>query len=88
VTAKYGISVSSVARKNLARIDPVIRRRIAVKIDELAADPEPAGCKALQGAKPLTLRVRVGDWRILYRVNHADSRVLIIDIDHRGDIYR
>jgi mRNA interferase RelE/StbE len=88
VTGKYDVSASPRAYKNLVRIDPVMRRRIAAKISELASDPEPAGCKALQGVKPLTLRVRVGDWRIVYRVTHADATLLIIDIDHRGDIYR
>jgi mRNA interferase RelE/StbE len=88
VTSKYAITVSPRAAKNLAHIDPVIRRRIGAAIGALASEPEPSGCKALQGVKPLTLRIRVGDWRILYRVTHADGTVLVIDVDHRGDIYR
>ena len=46
MTGKYELSVSPRAYKNLARIDPVMRRRIAAKISELASDPEPADCKA------------------------------------------
>jgi mRNA interferase RelE/StbE len=88
VTGKYALSLSRLAARKLARTDPVIRRRIGDAISALASDPEPAGCKALRGVKPLTLRIRIGDWRVLYRVTHADGTVLVIDIDHRGDIYR
>jgi len=66
----------------------VIRRRIAAKINDLGTEPEPPGCKALKGQKPLVLRIRVGDWRVLYRVLRDEAIVLIVDVDHRADIYR
>jgi mRNA interferase RelE/StbE len=88
VSGKYEIELEPRAIRNLDRIDPVIRRRIAAKIDGLATDPEPPGCIALKGVKPLVLRIRVGDWRILYRVRHDEAAVLVIDVDHRADVYR
>jgi mRNA-degrading endonuclease RelE of RelBE toxin-antitoxin system len=63
VTAKYRILVEPRARKHLAGIDPVIRRRIAAKIEALATDPEPPGCKALAG--------RLGDPRQVPRLDRA-----------------
>jgi mRNA interferase RelE/StbE len=88
VTAKYEIKFDPRAVRNLARIDPVIRRRIGAKIEALAADPEPAGCKALKGHKPPVLRIRIGDWRVLYRVLRDEATILMIDVDHRADVYR
>ncbi len=32
-------------------------------------------------------RVRVGDYRILYAVRESALLVLVVDIDHRRDIY-
>ncbi len=92
MTAKYRILVGQRARKNLAGIDPVIRRRIAAKIEALATDPEPPGCKGSKGSKgsKSITRIRVGDYRIVYMIGRGDDDgiVLVIDIDHRRDIYR
>lgn len=76
MTGKYALLVEPRARKNLAHIDPVIRRRIAAAIDALAGDPEPPGCKALRGSH-WAMRIRVGDYRIVYKVNHAVNTVVI-----------
>jgi len=83
----YRIVLASRARKNLARIDPVIRRRIVRAIDALSADPQPVGCVPLKGV-PGATRIRVGDHRVVYQVMHDDLEVLVADIDHRKDIYR
>jgi mRNA interferase RelE/StbE len=89
VTARYRVLVEPRARKHLASIDPVIRSRIGAKIEALATDPEPPGCKALKGTQSI-LRIRVGDYRILYAIGRGDNDgiVLVIDVDHRRDIYR
>ena len=33
------------------------------------------------------LRIGVGDYRVLYRIDRAASVVTIIDVGHRRDIY-
>lgn len=83
----WQVLVEQRAGKHLARMDPVIRRRIAEAIDGLTTDPELAGLKPLRGMTHV-LRIRVGDYRILYRVRHQARVVEVIDIDHRRDIYR
>jgi mRNA interferase RelE/StbE len=87
VTTTWGIVIEQRARKNLARIDPVARRRIAKAIDALSTDPDSAGCKPLRVMTGV-LRIRVGDYRVLYHVLYADHVVRVLDIDHRRDIYR
>jgi mRNA interferase RelE/StbE len=83
----YRVLFESRAEKHLARIDPVIRRRIAKAIDALCTDPEPAGCNPLKGM-PGVMRLRVGDYRIVYVVARDQQVIDVIDIDHRKDIYR
>jgi mRNA interferase RelE/StbE len=34
------------------------------------------------------LRIRAGDYRILYEVRHEQLVVLVIEIGHRREIYR
>lgn len=51
----------------------------------LADDPRAQGQKlAVEDA----YRVRVGDYRIVYRVNDATARVLIVRVRHRREVYR
>lgn len=35
----------------------------------------------------LTFRIRVGDHRILYRIEHDHARILVITIDKRSRAY-
>ncbi|MDR0773580.1 MAG: type II toxin-antitoxin system RelE/ParE family toxin [Wolbachia pipientis] len=37
---------------------------------------------------PKTMRLRVGDYRVIYRVNQLDHIVTITEIGHRDDIYK
>jgi mRNA interferase RelE/StbE len=53
----------------------------------LAGDPHPPGSKELQGAGDL-YRIRVGDYRVLYTVEHDRLVVLVVDVGNRRDIYR
>ncbi|WP_394297456.1 type II toxin-antitoxin system RelE family toxin [Methanoculleus bourgensis] len=33
-------------------------------------------------------RIRVGDYRIVYAVDHAEQRVIILYVRHRRNVYR
>ncbi|MEV0153962.1 type II toxin-antitoxin system RelE/ParE family toxin [Micromonospora sp. NPDC050686] len=52
----------------------------------MAAEPRPAGVKALAG-HPGLLRIRVGDYRIIYTVRDHELIVLVVHLGHRGDVY-
>ena len=34
------------------------------------------------------LRIRIGDWRVIYAVRDEEVLVLVIKIGHRRDVYR
>ena len=83
----WEVSLLPAARRQLARLDPNARRRVGEVIDLLAKEPRPAGVKALKGARGL-LRVRSGDFRVVYRVEDRRLLVLVVAIGHRRDVYR
>jgi mRNA interferase RelE/StbE len=85
--ATYQIVFTPAAQRQLASLDPPTQRRVAHRIEALASAPRPLGAEALKGGQG-ELRVRIGDWRIIYMVHDAELRVLVIKIGHRGDIYR
>ena len=62
-----------------------VRKRLKPRIDRLADQPRPQGVKALQGD---LLRLRVGDYRVIYRVEDERLVVLVIRVGHRGKVYR
>ena len=53
----------------------------------LAKDPLPPGVKKLKNSDWL-YRVRVSDYRIVYRIEQKILTVLIVRIGHRREIYR
>ncbi len=44
--------------------------------------------KALKGFKNATHRFRVGDYRLICKVEHRNLVVLIVKLGHRRDIYK
>ena len=66
--------------------DRNLYRRLRAAVDSLALNPRPPGCKKLRGR--LGYRVRVGDYRIIYRVLDDRLIITVIAIGDRKDIYR
>lgn len=81
--ADYTITFARSARKELESFDAPIVRRIVSKIELLAREPRPAGCRELKGEKNLW-RVRVGDYRIVYAVYDDEHRVDVVAVRHRS----
>jgi mRNA interferase RelE/StbE len=74
------------AARDLARLEPSVQRRVARRIDQLAADPRGGSIK-LRGAADIW-RARAGDYRILYRIEDDRLVVLVMKIGHRRNVYR
>lgn len=83
---KYEVKLSKRAVRELESLDEVMKRRVVLKLEELAEDPFPRGVVKLQGRDGV-YRVRVGDYRILYEVVATERMVLIDKIDHRSGVY-
>lgn len=89
MAALHGFAYSAPALATLKTLQKKLRTQIVGKINSLAANPHPPGCKQVKGMKDgeeQVWRIRSGDYRVLYVVR--DVTVAIIDIDHRKDVYR
>lgn len=80
----YSIVFEKAAKKFIDRLPMPDRRRIATAIAQL---PNGADIKKLKGHEGL-LRLRVGDYRIIYRVDNGRFIVLVVDAGNRGEIYK
>jgi mRNA interferase RelE/StbE len=83
---KLEIKYSNQAAKFLRKADKVLAKRVMQRIEELADEPLPKDSKKIQGSSS-TLRVRVGDYRILYEADHDSETLGIIKIDKREKVY-
>ena len=83
----YAVEFLPSAARELANLDRAMQRRIARRINQLAEEPRGAGTVKLRGADDVW-RVRVGDYRILYRIEDDALLVLVITVGHRRAVYR
>jgi len=82
----YRIELTRSAVKELAALPTRDRRRVARAIDNLSGAPRPPGCTKLQGTE--AYRIRVGDYRVVYRIKDRILTVMVIRVRHRKDVYR
>ena len=85
--ADYAVVFARSARKELQNLDPQVTRRILKQVEALVTDPRPSGVVKLEGATDLW-RIRVGQWRVVYRVSDRERLVDVIAVRHRSDAYR
>lgn len=81
----YRVELRPAAFGAVRKLDPQVQGRIRGAIALLAQDPRPPGARALQGRPGL--RVRVGDYRIIYTVNDNVLLVVVLRLGHRSHIY-
>jgi len=78
--------LESVVREDIPKLPKATRARVRTAIErKLAAHPIEFGKPlrySLRGAR----RLRVGDWRVIYRVEPPDL-VLVVKIGHRREVY-
>ena len=84
---RYAIEFTAAAARDFRKLPPAVLRRIGARIDGLAVNPRPAGARQLAASEKL-LRIRVGDYRVIYQVLDDILRVLVVTIGHRWDVYR
>jgi mRNA interferase RelE/StbE len=83
----YSVTFLRTAVRELAELEKRAQLQIAAKIDDLASDPVRHGVQQLRGEAKL-YRLRVGDYRIIFEVDHAARTVTVATIGHRRDVYR
>jgi len=77
----YRIELRPAAVRALKKLDPPIRRRIQGAITLLAEEPRPPAARALRGRPGL--RIRVGDYRIIYTVADDVLLIVVVTVGHR-----
>ena len=81
----YSIQIKQQAAKEIRRIPKPDRLRIIRAIDDLADSPLRGA--VLKGDLRGLRRLRVGDYRVVYEVQHTALILLVIRVAHRQGAY-
>jgi mRNA interferase RelE/StbE len=84
---RYALEFTASAARELERFDKQVERRITTKITSLSDDPFPGDVKKMKGLED-HFRIRIGDYRVVYRVDGKRVIVVIVRVGHRREIYR
>lgn len=81
---KYKIQIEKPAAKFIRKLPVPEKERVLRAINKL---PEDGDIKQLKGQKSNGFfRLRVGNYRIIYTVEHGDLIVCVVDAGNRGQI--
>ena len=87
----WQIKFDDAAKKDLAKLDKQLARRITAFLRERVAvldDPRSIG-GALKGSKLGEFwKYRVGDYRIIASIEDGALRILVVKIGNRREVYR
>ena len=84
--ANYDVALTSSAAKELKKLSGSLIARIVPRLENLADNPRPPGCKKLKGGDK-EWRIRVGAYRAVYTIDDAKLLVEVTRIRHRSGVY-
>ena len=84
----YKVSYSKEAEKSLLKIPHKTAKLIREKIEAIAVNPfaKHPNAKKLQGREGY--RLRVGDWRVMYKIQNEKLIIIVLKVASRGEVYK
>ncbi len=81
----YKLYISRNAQKELSKLDEESYYHIKKSISDLGNNPRPIGSKKLVDRDGW--RIRIGNYRVVYEIDDAKNKIIVLHIGHRRDIY-
>ena len=83
----YQVIILPKAFEDLSRIDKTVSKRITDKLTWLSENAEAIMPLPLGGKYSSFYKLRIGDWRVIYDINHDTKVITIHKVGHRREIY-
>ena len=84
----YEVALNNRATRDFERnVTHNLQAAILTRIESLGNNPRPVGYRPIRG-RPGLYRVRQGAYRILYKIDDANEKVVIFRVLHRREAYR
>lgn len=82
-----GVLWQTRAEKDLGRLDHAVQRRVIAAVASFA-DSERGDIVQVRGVHPPEYRLRVGDWRVRFRVDREAATLRVLRVLPRDKAYR
>ena len=83
----YSLEFKNSLTKDFRKIPKVQQQKIWDNILLLKVEPRPKNCRKMTGTES-DYRIRIGDYRVVYRILDDNKIVIVFAAEHRKDIYR
>ena len=83
----YRVIIDKRAKKEIDKIPILYAKKIALAIYDLEENPRPNGSKKLVGYDN-TYRIRIGKYRVIYRIEDDILYVEVLKVGHRKAVYQ
>ena len=85
----YSIVWTNKAAQEYGKLDNSVRKQIDKYLDKISVSADPCSMgKALSVDLTGLWRYRVGDYRIVVKIDNTELIVLIVSVKHRSIVYR
>lgn len=84
----YQVIILPKAFEDLSKIDKAVVNRITDKLTWSSENIENMTPLSLKGDFSGLYKLKVGDWRIIYDIDHKKKVITVHKIGHRKEIYR
>ena len=86
----YRLEATPTFDRAFGRLDPSTARQVAEKLKWLSAHPDMLRqpVRYLPGELHGLQKYRIGDWRVLFWVDHAKQTITLYTVEHRSKIYK
>jgi mRNA interferase RelE/StbE len=79
----FSVLLSPRAARSLRKLRRSVGRRIEASLEDLKKSPETG-----EQLRPSRFwRIRIGDYRAIYEIDRSSSRVIVLFIGHRKQVY-
>jgi mRNA interferase RelE/StbE len=82
----YRLEYAESIEKDLKALPQDVQQRVLARIEALPDNPRPPGVECLKGNLKGLWRVRVGGYRVGYRIE--GDTIFILKVDKRGSVYK
>lgn len=85
----YKVVYTKTFERDFQKLDKSIAKRIIAKINEISQNPQNISFVKYSPKNLQKLcKLRVGDWRILFWVEHKEKIITLYSVEHRDKIYK
>ncbi len=84
----YHVSILDDAEHDLEQLDKTIAKRVTKRIGWLAENLDQIKPESLSGEWARFFKLRVSDYRIIYKIAHDEQLITVYRIRHRREVYR